>query len=165
MIDLSALPFNAHEAVSRALRIWDVEGVYDEDFAETNEDAMDDFLGALAPLGFESWGAGAYRVTFLHRDWVLKIPIRPEFEIETGLEAQRFQGIAKVAPEYLPRTVFLPEGVVIAERLDPRPDRYAEREDEIEAIAERLLIPDLREDNIGWRGDRFYFIDLGGTPG
>lgn len=114
----------------------------------------------LRKLGFKKMGQGYYKAVFIHDRWVVKartnwLDDRLITDWNCLREARKVWGFKK----HLPKTYALGP-FQIQERFDPNRKKFDRHYTDIILAAMDLSIGDVHEENIGWRGDRFVFIDL-----
>lgn len=59
-----------------------------------------------------------------------------------------------------PGSALVGDSVIVQERCDPDPDRYARRESIVKRRAAVLNVPNLHAQNVGWRNGQAVFLDL-----
>lgn len=112
----------------------------------------------LKKLGFEKFAHGVYKYAFIHRNWVVKVSrgryntVHHEWDL--WLRAQE----RNTGHFYVP--TIKDEQLLIQKRCDPDPIKYATHKEVIERTAWDCTVGDLHDENVGWEGDRFVFIDF-----
>ena len=133
----------------------------EEPETEPNDAEIKGLFAEMQLLGATAWDTGCFRlVVWFGDEWVLKFSLDTSSTPHSMAEVARLENTPDSS--LFPETHHLGEGILLQANWPWSENKYAAREGEIRADAERLGLSEtsLHHWNVGWRGDEYRFIDF-----
>lgn len=136
---------------------------YDEGTKSNSDVMMTLFTKRFKNFGFsDTMLCGSWRMVLIHEDgWVIKVPLDViNHSIENQIEFEILKYLPTNELEWFPKTYMPIPSILLQERCNTDSYLYGLNERSIKTKALDLGLEDIREDNIGWRGGNYVFIDF-----